>query len=66
MACVPVARIHPADVQSPGRALEHLMDVVEDVPLNIQQLANISWEELRASGGGTLTTARVDAALSAW
>jgi len=44
-------------------ALEHLMDVAEDVPFNIQQLANISWEELRASGGGTLTTARIDEAL---
>jgi len=44
-------------------ALEHLMDLAEDVPFNIQQLANISWEQLRASGGGTLTAARVDDAL---
>ena len=44
-------------------ALEHLMDVAEDVPFNIQQLANICWEVLRASGGGTLTSDRVDAAL---
>jgi AAA+ ATPase superfamily predicted ATPase len=44
-------------------ALEHLMDVAEDVPFNIQQLANVSWEQLRASGGGTLTAARVDDAL---
>jgi uncharacterized protein len=52
----PTFKVHPA-------ALEHLMDMAEDVPFNIQQLANISWEELRASGGGTLTTARVDEAL---
>jgi hypothetical protein len=44
-------------------ALEHLMDVAEDVPFNIQQLANVSWEQLRAAGGGTLTAARVDDAL---
>jgi uncharacterized protein len=44
-------------------ALEHLMDLAEDVPFNIQQLANVSWEQLRASGGGTLTAARVDDAL---
>jgi AAA+ ATPase superfamily predicted ATPase len=49
-------KVHPA-------ALEHLMDVAEDVPFNIQQLANVSWEQLRASGGGTLTPAGVDAAL---
>lgn len=44
-------------------ALEHLMDVAEDIPFNIQQLANVSWEQLRAAGGGTLTAARVDDAL---
>jgi AAA+ ATPase superfamily predicted ATPase len=44
-------------------ALEHLMDVAEDVPFNIQQLANTGWELLRASGGGTLTARRVDEAL---
>jgi DNA-binding transcriptional ArsR family regulator len=44
-------------------ALEHLMNVAEDIPFNIQQLANVSWEELRAAGGGTLTAARVDDAL---
>ena len=44
-------------------ALEHLMDVAEDVPFNIQQLANACWELLRASGGGTFTSDRVDAAL---
>ena len=44
-------------------ALEHLLDVAEDVPFNIQQLANTCWEQLRASGGGTLTPARVDDAL---
>jgi AAA+ ATPase superfamily predicted ATPase len=44
-------------------ALEHLMDVAEDVPFNIQQLANVSWEQLRASGGGMLTPARVDDSL---
>ena len=41
-------------------ALEHLLDVAEDVPFNIQQLANACWELLRASGGGTLTSDRVD------
>jgi hypothetical protein len=49
--------------KSQSAALEHLMDLAEDVPFNIQQLANVSWEQLRASGGGTLTTARVDDAL---
>jgi hypothetical protein len=44
-------------------ALEHLLDVAEDVPFNIQQLANACWELLRASGGGTLTSERIDAAL---
>jgi hypothetical protein len=28
----------------------------EDVPFNIQQLANVCWELLRESGGGTLTS----------
>jgi uncharacterized protein len=44
-------------------ALEHLLDVAEDVPFNIQQIANVCWELLRASGGGTLTSDRIDAAL---
>jgi uncharacterized protein len=44
-------------------ALEHLMNAAEDIPFNIQQLANVSWEQLRAAGGGTLTAARVDDAL---
>jgi AAA+ ATPase superfamily predicted ATPase len=44
-------------------ALEHLMDVAEDVPFNIQQLANVCWELLRESGGGTLTSSRIDDAL---
>lgn len=44
-------------------ALEHLMDVAEDIPFNIQQLANVSWEQLRAAGGGALSAARVDDAL---
>src|SRR6202789_525319 len=44
-------------------ALEHLMNVAEDIPFNIQQLANVSWEQLRAAAGGTLTAARVDDAL---
>ena len=46
-----------------GAALEHLLDVAEDVPFNIQQLANVCWELLRESGGGTLTSDRVDEAL---
>jgi uncharacterized protein len=44
-------------------ALEHLMDVAEDVPFNIQQLANACWELLRGSGGATLTSNRIDDAL---
>jgi len=44
-------------------ALERLLDAAEDVPFNIQQLANTCWEQLRASGGGTLTPNRVDEAL---
>jgi hypothetical protein len=46
------------EVQS--AALEHLMDVAEDVPFNIQQLANACWELLGESGGGTLTSSRID------
>src|SRR5487761_547458 len=46
-------------------ALEHLLDLAEDVPFNIQQLANSCWELLRACGGGTLTPDRVDEALVA-
>jgi hypothetical protein len=45
-------------------ALEHVLDLAEDVPYNIQQLANLCWELLRAGGGGTLTTNRADEALS--
>lgn len=44
-------------------SLERLLDAAEDVPFNIQQLANACWEQLRASGGGTLTPNRVVAAL---
>jgi hypothetical protein len=44
-------------------ALEHLMDVAEDVPFNMQQLANVCWELLRESDGGTLTLSRIDDAL---
>jgi len=44
-------------------AMERLLDLAEDVPFNIQQLANSCWELLRASGGGTLTPDRVDEAL---
>ena len=46
-------------------AMECLLDLAEDVPFNIQQLANSCWELLRASGGGTLTSDRVDEALVA-
>jgi len=44
-------------------AVEHILDLAEDVPFNIQQLANMCWEVLRTSGGGTLVTARVEEAL---
>jgi uncharacterized protein len=40
-------------------ALDWLLDAAEDVPFNIQQLANACWEQLRAAGGGTLTSNRV-------
>jgi hypothetical protein len=46
-------------------AVERLLDLAEDVPFNIQQLANSCWELLRACGGGTLTPDRVDEALVA-
>lgn len=46
-------------------AVERLLDLAEDVPFNIQQLANACWELLRACGGGTLTPDRVDEALVA-
>ena len=45
-------------------ATEHLLDLAEDVPFNIQQLANSCWELLRACGGGILTPERVDEALT--
>jgi hypothetical protein len=45
-------------------ALDHLLDLAEDVPYNIQQLANLCWELLRSEGGNTLTAARVDDALT--
>jgi AAA+ ATPase superfamily predicted ATPase len=44
-------------------ALDHLLNLAEDVPFNIQQLANACWELLRASGAGSLTSDRVDDAL---
>ena len=44
-------------------ALDHLLDAAEDVPFNIQQLANSCWELLRTSTNSTLTPARVDEAL---
>jgi hypothetical protein len=46
-------------------AVERLLDLAEDVPFNIQQLANSCWELLRACGGGALTPDRVDEALVA-
>ncbi len=45
-------------------AVSHLIDLAEDVPYNIQQLANLCWELLRASGGGALTARRADEALT--
>ncbi|MGH9624631.1 MAG: AAA family ATPase [Bryobacteraceae bacterium] len=45
-------------------ALSRLLDLAEDVPYNIQQLANLCWEQQRGSGGGTLTAARVGEALA--
>ncbi len=44
-------------------AMERILDLAEEVPFNIQQLANACWEMLRARGGGTLTPERVDDAL---
>jgi AAA+ ATPase superfamily predicted ATPase len=45
-------------------AVEHLLDLAEDVPFNIQQLANTCWELLRTSRRAALTKARVDDALT--
>lgn len=45
-------------------AMERILDLAEEVPFNIQQLANACWEMLRACGGGTLTPGRVDDALA--
>jgi len=44
-------------------ALEHLMDLSEDVPYNVQQLAHMSWELLRTRPKESLTSAFVDGAL---
>jgi len=53
-----------AGFKAQAAALEHILNLAADVPYNIQQLANLCWELLRASGGGTLTVARVDEALN--
>lgn len=45
-------------------ALEQVLKLSEDVPYNVQQLANICWELLRVAGGGMLTRERVDEALA--
>jgi hypothetical protein len=45
--------------------LEHLMDVAEDVPYNVQQLAHMAWELLRIHPKSSLTEAFVDDALRA-
>lgn len=43
--------------------LVHILDVAEDVPYNVQQLANMCWEMLRVAPSKTLTPAFVDEAL---
>lgn len=44
-------------------ACEHLLDRAEEVPYNVQRLANETWEMVRAGGGGPLSAEQVDAAL---
>lgn len=45
-------------------ALEHLMDVAEDVPYNVQRIAYVAWERLRIEPGAPVTTRVIDDALA--
>jgi hypothetical protein len=44
-------------------ALVHILDVAEDVPYNVQQLANAAWETLRVAPSTVLTPVVVDRVL---
>jgi DNA-binding transcriptional ArsR family regulator len=47
------------------QALERIIDVAEDVPYNVQQLAHVCWERLRTRSESSLTNEFVDEALDA-
>lgn len=52
-----------SEIKVQPAALERLMDVSEDVPFNIQQLAHTCWESLRGGAGAGLTAERVGESL---
>ncbi len=47
-----------------SEAVQRILDLAEDVPYNVQALANMAWEMVRAEGpGGRLTIATLERAL---
>jgi hypothetical protein len=46
-------------------AIEHILELAEDVPYNVQRLAHECWERLRVQPAAQLTSAFVDEALEA-
>jgi uncharacterized protein len=54
-----------AGMSVPDGALEHLIDMAEDVPYNVQQLAHVCWERLRTRPDASLTREFVDDSLDA-
>jgi len=42
--------------------IEHILDLAEDVPFNVQRLASACWERLRVGDDRSLTVAAVDSA----
>ena len=56
-------------LESPGARVEEaaiirILDLSEDVPYNVQQLASACWNRLKEGGGGHLTPEGVDQALA--
>jgi hypothetical protein len=51
-----------AGFKTTPEGIEHILDLAEDVPFNVQRLASACWERLRVGDDRVLTAAAVDSA----
>jgi hypothetical protein len=59
------AGFEDAGMSVQDKALDRLIDLAEDVPYNVQQLAHVCWERLRTRPKSSLSNEFIDEALDA-